>query len=79
MSFAATNPLPGRYGNMATQYHTAPEALAAHPHEIALPYRGDGVARALQMTFAPDADHVPMDMIALLAAIDEQQLIIDPG
>ena len=31
------------------------------------------------MTFAPDADHVPMDMIALLAAIDEQQLIIDPG
>lgn len=64
---------------MATQYHTAREALTAYPHEVALPYRGDGVARALQSTFAPDTDHVPADMLALLAAIDEQHLITDPG
>jgi hypothetical protein len=63
---------------MATQYPTAPEALTALPHAVALPYRGDGVACALRATYIPDDDCIPNDMIALLIAIDEQALITDP-
>ncbi len=64
---------------MATQYPTGSEATTANPHDVALPYRGDGVACALRQTYQPDEDHVPADMIALLAVIDEQQLITAPG
>jgi hypothetical protein len=64
---------------MATQYPTAPEALTAHPHDVALPYRGDGVACALRQTYQPDEDHVPLDMLRLLAAIDEPLVLSDPG
>lgn len=64
---------------MATQYQTAHEVLTAHPHQVALPYRGDGVARALRETYVADDDHIPPDMIMLLAAIDEPLVITDPG
>ncbi len=63
---------------MATQYPTGSEAMTAHPHDVALPYRGDGVACALRQTYVPDDDHIPNDMLALLIAIDEQALITDP-
>ena len=49
------------------------------PHEVALPYRGDGVACALRQTYQPDDDHVPPDMVRLLSAIDAPLLIIDRG
>jgi hypothetical protein len=52
--------------------------LTAHPHVVALPYRGDGVACALRATYIPDDDCIPNDMLALLIAIDEQALITDP-
>ena len=55
---------------MATQYSAAREALTVRPHDVALPYRGDGVARALHQTYEADQDHVPPDMLSLLAAID---------
>lgn len=64
---------------MATQYHRAREVLTAHPHQIALPYRGDGVAHALRETYLPDDDHIPADMVMLLAAIDEPQVANDRG
>lgn len=64
---------------MATQYHTAHEVLTAHPHDVALPYRGDGVACALRDTYAPDHDQIPGDMLMLLAAIDDPLIINDPG
>ena len=64
---------------MATQYHTAPEALTVHPHDVALPYRGDGVAWALRQSFQTDADPVPLDMLQLLAAIDEPLVVSAPG
>jgi hypothetical protein len=64
---------------MATQYHTAQEVLTAHPHDVALPYRGDGVAHALRETYLADDDHIPVDMLMLLAAIDEPLVASDPG
>ena len=42
-----------------------------HPHEIALPYRGDGVARALRDTFIAVDNSIPPDMIMLLTALDD--------
>ena len=56
---------------MATQYSSVCEDLTAHPHEIALPYRGDGVARALRETFIAVDNSIPPDMIMLLAALDD--------
>ena len=64
---------------MATQVHTAQEAVTAHPHEIALPYRGDGVAGALREIYCSLDDAVPSDMIMLLAMIDEPLVANDPG
>lgn len=64
---------------MATQYPPAPEVLTANPHEVALPYRGDGVACALRQAYQPDDDHIPTDMLRLLTAIDEPLVINDPG
>jgi hypothetical protein len=64
---------------MATQYQTAREVLTAHPHQVALPYRGDGVARALRQAYVADDDYIPPDMIMLLAAIDDPLVISDPG
>jgi hypothetical protein len=64
---------------MATQFPTAPEALTAHSHEVAMPYRGDGVACALRATYRPDDDGIPPDMLRLLATIDEPVVAIDPG
>jgi hypothetical protein len=69
-SFRATNGQVGRYEPMAKQVHIAREAMMAHPHQIALPYRGDGVARALHDAFDPDDHVVPRDMRLLLAALD---------
>ncbi len=45
--------------------------MTAHPHQIALPYRGDGVARALHDAYDADDKGVPGDMAALLAALDQ--------
>ena len=45
--------------------------MTAHPHQVALPYRGDGVARALHDAFDADDKGVPGDMAALLAALDQ--------
>ena len=64
---------------MATQYPTAREALTVHPHDVALPYRGDGVACALRQTYATDEDHVLLEMIRLLAAIDDPLIVSDRG
>jgi hypothetical protein len=64
---------------MAMQYHKARKVLTVHPHQIALPYRGDGVAHALRDTYLPDADHIPADMMILLAAIDKPQVANDRG
>jgi hypothetical protein len=64
---------------MATQYPTAREALTVRPHDVALPYRGDGVACALRQTYAADEDHIPLDMIRLLAAIDDPLTVSDRG
>jgi hypothetical protein len=64
---------------MEMQYPTAPEALTARSHEVAMPYRGDGVARALRATYTPDDDGIPPDMLRLLYIIDEPLLAIDPG
>jgi hypothetical protein len=63
---------------MATQYDTAQEAVTAHPHEVALPYRGDGVARALREIYCALDDAVPSDMKLLLAMIDEPAVANDP-
>ena len=51
----------------------------ANPHEIALPYRGDGVACALRQTYQPDGDSIPTDMLILLTAIDEPLVLSGPG
>jgi hypothetical protein len=64
---------------MATQFPTVSEAITAHPHDVALPYRGDGVAWALRQTYQPDEHHLPLDMLCLLAAIDEPLVVSDPG
>jgi hypothetical protein len=64
---------------MATQYPPAREVLTVDPHEVALPYRGDGVACALRQTYQPDDDHVPPDMLRLLSAIDEPLVVSGPG
>lgn len=64
---------------MTTQYHTVQEAVTALPHEIALPYRGDGVARALREIYCSLDDAVPPEMILLLAMIDEPLVANDPG
>lgn len=64
---------------MATQYHNTREVLTAHPHQVALPYRGDGVAHALRQTFVSDVDHIPADMVRLLAAIDAPLVPNDRG
>jgi hypothetical protein len=69
-SFSATNGQLARYDFMATQVHTVPEALTARPHQVALPYRGDGVALALHDAFDPTDDGVPRDMAVLISAID---------
>jgi hypothetical protein len=64
---------------MATQYPTVREALTVRPHDVALPYRGDGVAWALRQTYTVDEDHVPLEMIRLLAVIDDPLIVSDPG
>ena len=51
----------------------------ANPHEIALPYRGDGVACALRQTYQTDDGHIPTDMLLLLTAIDEPLVTSGPG
>ena len=51
----------------------------ANPHEIALPYRGDGVACALRQTYQTDEDSIPTDMLILLTAIDEPIVLSGPG
>jgi hypothetical protein len=48
----------------------APEAKTMRPHQVALPYRGDGVALALHNAFDTSVSNVPGDMIALLAMLD---------
>ena len=64
---------------MATQFPPAPAILMANPHEIALPYRGDGVACALRQTYQTDDGHIPTDMLLLLTAIDEPLVTSGPG
>ncbi len=61
---------------MATTYPVRSNGVPVHPHRVALPYRGDGVAYALCETYAPDHDGVPADMLALLAAIDDRLALI---
>jgi hypothetical protein len=63
---------------MAMQYPTAPEALTAYPHDVAMPYRGDGVAFALRHTYPPEQECIPPDMLRLLTAIDEPLVVSDP-
>lgn len=64
---------------MATQSHIARKGLTMHSHDVALPYRGDGVAYALRQTYQADKDHVPLDMIRLLAAIDDRLIVSARG
>ena len=54
-----------------TSYHPAlHEVFRSDPYEVAMPYRSDGVARALQATFVADTMNLPPEMIDLLTAID---------
>ena len=55
---------------MPKQPKTASKTMTAHPHQVALPYRGDGVARALHDAFDADENGVPGDMAALLTVLD---------
>ena len=55
---------------MPKQPKTASKTMTAHPHQVALPYRGDGVARALHDAFDADEKGVPSDMAALLTVLD---------
>jgi hypothetical protein len=55
------------------------EVLTVVPHYVALPYRGDGVARALCETYRTDGDEVPTDMTMLLAAMDNPPSPSGPG
>ena len=55
---------------MTTQHLTMQEVFRAEPHNVALPYRSDGVARALQAIFVADVDHLPPDMLSLIATLD---------
>ena len=70
-SYPATNWQIARYKFMATQAQTAREAMTVHPHDVALPYRGDGVARALHDAFDGKDSSVPRDMAVLLAVLDQ--------
>lgn len=49
---------------------TIREGLTAHPHYVALPYRADGVARALCEIYPAVDDTIPSDMLQMLSAID---------
>ena len=64
---------------MAVQYFSVREDLTVRPHEIALPYRGDGVARALRETYVAIDDYIPPEMIVLLTALDEPLSANGPG
>ena len=64
---------------MAAQYSSVCEDLTVHPHTIALPYRGDGVARALRDTFIAVDNSIPPDMIMLLTALDDSVGANGPG
>ena len=63
---------------MATQPKTASRTMTAHPHQVALPYRGDGVARALHDAFDADDKGVPGDMAALLTVLDQSPMATEP-
>ena len=70
MTLRATLTSISRYYSM-TSYHPAMhEVFRADPHEVAMPYRSDGVARALQATFVANTLNVPPEMFELLAALD---------
>ncbi len=43
-----------------------------------MPYRGDGVARALHDAFDADDKGVPGDMAALLTALDQSPMATEP-
>ena len=64
---------------MAAQYSSVCEDLTVHPHEIALPYRGEGVARALRDTFIAVDNSIPSDMIMLLKVLDDPVGANGPG
>ena len=64
---------------MAMQYSSVREDLTVHPHMIALPYRGDGVARALRDTFIAIDNYIPPDMIMLLKVLDDPVGANGPG
>ena len=58
-----------------TSYHPAlHEVFRTDPYEVAMPYRSDGVARALQATFVADTVNLPREMLELLAALDAARL-----
>lgn len=48
------------------------------PHAAALPYRGDGVARALAQTFDGPVLPLPDDMMVLLNKIDKAEALSAP-
>jgi hypothetical protein len=64
---------------MATQFLPAHDVLTASSHEVALPYRGDGVAWALRQTYQAQGEPIPPDMLRLLLTIDEPLALSDPG
>lgn len=59
---------------MASQHQSAREGFKTRMHEVPMPYRGDGVARALRQIYADPIDNVPHDMIALLNRLDQRSV-----
>ena len=57
---------------MTSPNETVDECLTARPHYVALPYRADGVARALRQTYPALEQDIPQDMLGLLTAIDQR-------
>lgn len=55
---------------MALRPPPAYQASKSYLHEVALPERGDGIARALQISYPPKHGRLPADMLRLLAEID---------
>ena len=60
---------------MTPQNNTVCEGLATRSHYVALPYRADGVARALRQTYPPVEESHPPEMLLLLSAIDRALVI----